>query len=235
MKIGIVTFPGSNCDHDAHDVFSRMTGIEAVQLWHSTRDMPALDAVVLPGGFSYGDYLRAGSIARFSPIMEAVINFAWRGGLVLGICNGFQVLTEAGLLPGGLARNSGQRFICKHVHLKPASVHRPFMEGLPAERSAFHIPIAHAEGRFVADEATLDLLERQAQVLFYYADAQGRITPESNPNGSARNIAGICNEKGNVIGMMPHPERAADRALGNTDGSLILEALLRPLRKDLVS
>lgn len=216
MKFGVVVFPGSNCDRDMHDALAHDLGQEVIMLWHKSKDLSMFstdDCIVLPGGFSYGDYLRCGAIARFSPMMQSVIEFANRGGKVLGVCNGFQILCEAGLLPGVLLRNANQQFICKNVYLNGAST-----QGLK-------IPIAHGEGRYFADEATLDQLEANGQVIYRYATAEGIITAEANPNGAMRNIAGICNANRNVFGMMPHPERACSQALGNTDGIAVFQEL----------
>lgn len=216
MKFGVVVFPGSNCDRDIRDALVYDLGQECVMLWHKDSDLSQFstgDCIVLPGGFSYGDYLRTGAIARFSPIMQSVVDFANKGGKVLGVCNGFQILCESHLLPGALLRNNNQQYICKNVFVKDAP------------GSVFRIPIAHGEGRYYADEKTLDKLEQKGQVLLYYCDEAGNITPESNPNGSVRNIAGICNENRNVFGMMPHPERACSPLLGNTDGRKVFELL----------
>ena len=216
MKFGVVVFPGSNCDRDMHDALAHDLGQEVIMLWHKSKDLSMFstdDCIVLPGGFSYGDYLRCGAIARFSPMMQSVIEFANRGGKVLGVCNGFQILCEAGPLPGVLLRNANQQFICKNVYLNGAST-----QGLK-------IPIAHGEGRYFADEATLDQLEANGQVIYRYATADGIITAEANPNGAMRNIAGICNASRNVFGMMPHPERACSQALGNTDGVAVFQEL----------
>ncbi len=218
MKFGVVVFPGSNCDRDMQDALQNDLGQEVIMLWHKDKDLSMFtteDCIVLPGGFSYGDYLRCGAVARFSPMMESVIEFANRGGKVLGVCNGFQVLCEAHLLPGALLRNANQQFICKNVYLKGLDSDKPLM-----------IPIAHGEGRYYADEATLDKLEANDQVIFRYCNENGEITDSANPNGASRNIAGIRNEAGNVFGMMPHPERACSSELGNIDGRMILEALL---------
>jgi phosphoribosylformylglycinamidine synthase len=218
MKFGVVVFPGSNCDRDMQDALQNDLGQEVVMLWHKDRDLSAFsteDCIVLPGGFSYGDYLRCGAVARFSPMMQSVIEFANRGGKVLGVCNGFQILCEAHLLPGVLLRNANQQFICKNVYIKGAG-----------SDNALKIPIAHGEGRYFADEATLDQLEANAQVIYRYCDAGGELTAAANPNGALRNIAGIRNKAGNVFGMMPHPERATSLALGNTDGRLVIESLL---------
>lgn len=225
MKFGVVVFPGSNCDDDTCHAFGTLLGQEIVKIWHKEHSLHGCDFVVVPGGFSYGDYLRSGAIARFSPIMTEVIAHAERGGYVLGICNGFQILVEAGLLPGVLLRNEKQTFISKNVFLKPETTDSLLTGGLDPGR-AYQVPIAHAEGRYFADEATLQALNDHDQVLFRYCDAQANVTPEANPNGSLQNIAGICNRGRNVFGLMPHPERAADPLLGATDGRLILESLL---------
>ncbi len=217
MKFGVVVFPGSNCDRDMQDALAGDLNQEVIMLWHKDRDLSAFDTsdcIVLPGGFSYGDYLRCGAIARFSPMMQSVIDFANKGGKVLGVCNGFQILCESHLLPGVLLRNANQQFICKNVYLK----------GVGSD-SALKIPIAHGEGRYFADEKLLDELEAGGQVIYRYCDADGQITPEANPNGALRNIAGIRNKAGNVFGMMPHPERACSHALGNIDGRAILQTL----------
>lgn len=218
MKFGIVVFPGSNCDRDMQEALQNDLNQEVVMLWHKDEDLSMFsteDCIVLPGGFSYGDYLRCGAIARFSPMMQSVIAFAEKGGRVLGICNGFQILCEAHLLPGVLLRNINQQFLCKNVYLKGVGADRPLK-----------IPIAHGEGRYFASEAVLDELEARDQVLYRYCDADGNVTAADNHNGSLRNIAGIVNRNGNVFGMMPHPERAASEALGNTDGKIILRSLL---------
>lgn len=228
MKFGVVVFPGSNCDDDMIHVLGDVVGASVRKLWHkeeSLGDLTTDDCIILPGGFSYGDYMRAGAIARFSPIMTAVIEHANAGGYVWGICNGFQILCEAGLLPGVLLHNDTQRFTCKNVYLKPATDQSAITAKLDQSK-AYKIPIAHAEGRFHADEATIDQLVANQQVLFYYCDESGQVTAETNPNGTLRNIAGICNEKRNVFGMMPHPERAAEDLLGNTDGLDLFTSLL---------
>jgi phosphoribosylformylglycinamidine synthase len=216
MKFGVVVFPGSNCDRDIHEALVNELQQESKMLWHKDSDLSEFsteDCIVLPGGFSYGDYLRTGAIARFSPIMKSVIEFAQKGGNVLGICNGFQILCESHLLPGALLRNAQQQFVCKNVFVKDG------------EGQVYKIPVAHGEGRFYADEKTLDELENNDQVLFRYCDEKGAVTPEANPNGSVRNIAGICNKDRNVFGMMPHPERACSFALNNTDGRKIFNKL----------
>jgi phosphoribosylformylglycinamidine synthase len=218
MKFGVVVFPGSNCDRDMQDALQNDLNQEVIMLWHKEKDLSMFttdDCIVLPGGFSYGDYLRTGAVARFSPIMQSVIEFAGKGGNVLGVCNGFQILCEAQLLPGALLRNANQQFICKNVHMK----------GVGSDK-ALKIPIAHGEGRYFADEATLDKLEKNNQVIYRYCNENGEVTQLSNPNGAIRNIAGICNEARNVFGMMPHPERATNDSLGNTDGRIVLESLI---------
>lgn len=224
MKFGVVTFPGSNCDEDMVHVLEGLPDCTVERLWHKDQDLKGVDMVVLPGGFSYGDYLRSGAIARFSPIMGAVVAHAQKGGLVLGVCNGFQVLCEAGLLPGALLHNEGQKFISKNVFIRPATKHSALTNSMPDK--ALRIPIAHGEGRYHADPATLKAMHGNDQVLFRYCDADGRINEGANPNGSKENIAGVCNAGRNVFGMMPHPERAADERLGNTDGRSLFTSLL---------
>ncbi|MER3498994.1 MAG: phosphoribosylformylglycinamidine synthase I [Chitinophagaceae bacterium] len=217
MKFGVVVFPGSNCDRDMHDALAYEMGKEVIMLWHKDKDLSMFstnDCIILPGGFSYGDYLRCGAIARFSPMMQSVIEFANAGGKVFGVCNGFQILCESHLLPGALLRNGNQQFVCKNVFIKDNN------------DKVYKIPVAHGEGRYYADEKTLDKLEGNGQVIFKYCDENGRITEEANPNAASRNIAGICNESRNVFGMMPHPERACSLSLGNTDGRQILKNLL---------
>ena len=228
MKFGVVVFPGSNCDDDMVHVLSDVMGQEVVKLWHKDKNLDGFgrgDCIVLPGGFSYGDYLRAGAIAQFSPIMQSVVEFANAGGFVWGICNGFQILCETGLLPGVLLRNSNQKFICKNVHLKAPTNNAAIVAHINLDKT-LKIPIAHAEGRFHTDAATLQQLKDKDQILFYYCDENGEVSFENNPNGSAHNIAGICNEGRNVFGMMPHPERASEAILGNTDGKILFESLL---------
>ncbi len=224
MKVGIVRFPGSNCDSDVYRAVTEGLGAEAVYLWHKSHDLQSADLVVLPGGFSYGDYLRAGAIARFSPIMREVIEFARGGGLTLGICNGFQVLCEARLLPGALVRNRSLRFRCHDVLLRVETADTPFTSAYEEGR-VLRIPIAHGEGQYVADEATLDRLEAEGRIVFRYTDAAGAVTEAANPNGSARAIAGIVNEERNVLGLMPHPERVSLEYLGNTDGLGVFESV----------
>ncbi len=225
MKFGVVVFPGSNCDDDTVYALGVNLGQEVVKLWHKDHDLQGCDFIILPGGFSYGDYLRSGAIARFSPIMSEVVAHAKRGGYVMGICNGFQIVCEAGLTPGVLLRNNGQKFISRNIYLKPQTNQSLLTNELDLQR-AYKIPIAHAEGRFYTDNDTLKKLNDNNQVLFRYCDENGNITEAANPNGSLENIAGVCNETRNVFGMMPHPERAADIALGNTDGKLILDQLV---------
>ncbi len=229
MKFGVVVFPGSNCDHDCEHVLRDVLKQEVTMLWHKEHSLEDVDCVVLPGGFSYGDYLRTGAVARFSPIMKEVIQFAHKGGLVIGICNGFQILLEAGLLPGAMLRNRSLRFVCKFVHLKVENTNTSFTSACNVGArfiAPLRIPIAHGEGNYFADEATLKRLKENNQIIFRYCDEQGRITDDSNPNGSIENIAGICNEKGNVMGMMPHPERASEMELGSVDGKRIFESIL---------
>ncbi|TNE72066.1 MAG: phosphoribosylformylglycinamidine synthase subunit PurQ [Bacteroidetes bacterium] len=225
MKFGVVTFPGSNCDEDMIYVLETMMGQEVERLWHKDTDLKGVDFVVLPGGFSYGDYLRSGAIAKLSPIMGSVIEHANKGGYVLGVCNGFQILTESGLLDGALLHNDNQKFICKNVYLKPASDNTPMTKELDPNKT-YKIPIAHGEGRFYASDEVMKRLEDNGQVLFRYVDQEGNATSEVNPNGSLNNIAGICNAGRNVFGMMPHPERAADGELANTDGVAMFRSLL---------
>lgn len=224
-KFGVVIFPGSNCDQDMIYVLREIMGQEVVELWHKDTDLQGVDFIVLPGGFSYGDYLRSGAIARFSPIMEKVIEFANNGGYVLGVCNGFQILCEAGLLPGALLHNNNRKFICKNVYIKSETNNSLITNAIP-QNKALKIPIAHGEGCYFTDAASLKQLKANDQILFRYCDAQGKVTEESNPNGALENIAGICNEKRNVFGMMPHPERAADEHLSNVDGKLLFDSIM---------
>ena len=225
MKCGVVTFPGSNCNHDMMYALSNILGQEVVELWHKDTDTQNCELIVLPGGFSYGDYLRSGAIARFSPIMDAVINHANKGGLLLGICNGFQILCESGLLPGALLHNNNQKFICKNVYLTPSSKTAGLTKDL-TQGKAYKIPIAHGEGRYFADDDTIQSLFDKDQVLFQYCNQDGIINDEVNPNGSVQNIAGVTNTAKNVMGMMPHPERAVDELLGNQDGVALFESLI---------
>ncbi len=226
MKFGVVVFPGSNCDHDMIYVLKKKLGQEVVTLWHKERDLQGVDIVMLPGGFSYGDYLRSGAIARFSPIMDEVIRFASGGGYVFGICNGFQILCEAHLLPGALLHNPSHRFICRNAYITSATANS-LVTAATRPGEALKIPVAHGEGRFFASDDSLKKLRDNDQVLFRYCDEGGRVTPQSNPNDSVENIAGICNKGRNVFGMMPHPERAADDELGNEDGKVIFDGILQ--------
>ncbi len=227
--MGVVVFPGSNCDHDAYHVVKHVCGEEARFVWHKDADLSGLDAIILPGGFSYGDYLRTGAIARFSPVMRVVGEFAARGGAVLGICNGFQILQEAGLLPGAMLRNRGVKFLSQPVHVRVERGQTIATEGLRVGE-VLTMPIAHGEGNFYATDEELDRLERAGQVVFRYTTADGRLESAANVNGSARAIAGVCNEVGNVVGLMPHPERAAEPMLGSADGRRVFEALVRSLQ-----
>ena len=223
-KFGIVVFPGSNCDHDAYYALGKLLGYKTNFLWHKEGDLKESDVIVLPGGFSYGDYLRTGSIARFSPIMNEVINFAKKGGTVIGICNGFQILLEAGLLPGIMLKNISLNFVCKDVYLSVENRETNFTKGIETE-SALKVPVAHGEGNYFADKETLKELVYNNQVVFKYSSKDGKVSEDYNPNGSAMNIAGIINKEGNVLGMMPHPERSSDPVLKKTDGSLIFKAI----------
>lgn len=225
MKFGVVIFPGSNCDEDMIYVLETVMGQQVERLWHKDHDLKGCEFIVLPGGFSYGDYLRSGAIARFSPIMEQVIAFSKKGGYVLGVCNGFQVLCEAGLLPGALLHNTNHKFICKNIHLVADNPNTMLTRTIEPDR-VLKIPIAHGEGRYYLPKEELDAITNNGQVLFRYCNEEGRVTPESNPNGSVGNIAGVCNSTKNVFGMMPHPERAANIELGNTDGRVIFESIL---------
>lgn len=229
MKIGVVIFPGSNCDHDMIYVLRNLLKQEVVELWHKTTDLQGCDFIVLPGGFSYGDYLRSGAIARLSPIMNNVIEFANKGGYVLGVCNGFQVLTESNLLDGALLHNNNQKFICKNQFITPQTNNTIFTKEAKISK-AYNIPIAHGEGHFYADEDTLKRLNDNDQILFRYCDENGKITEDANPNGSLDNIAGITNKTRNVFGMMPHPERAADEELGNIDGRIFFESIIKHIK-----
>ncbi len=225
MKFGVIVFPGSNCDHDAYHVAKHVFGQEARFIWHKESSLGDVDLVIVPGGFSYGDYLRSGAIARFSPIMKDVVRFAGQGGLVMGICNGFQILCESGLLPGALTHNESLRFVCKDVHLRTETTDSVFTQGL-SKGDVLRIPVAHGEGNYFASDEVLDELEAQDRVAFRYCDAAGNTTREANPNGASRNIAGILSAERNVLGMMPHPERCAEGILGNEDGARIFESIL---------
>lgn len=228
LKFGIVVFPGSNCDHDSHYVAETILGQEARLIWHKEASLGDVDIVILPGGFSYGDYLRCGALARFSPIMKDVVRFANNGGAVFGICNGFQVLVEAGLLPGVLLRNDSLKFVCKYVNLRVENAGTMFTSRC-RKGEILEIPIAHGDGNYFTDDDTLKRLEDGNQVVFRYCDRSGILTGESNPNGSISNIAGIINEQGNVMGMMPHPERASDPALHHTDGRKVFDSIVESL------
>ena len=228
MKFGVIVFPGSNCDHDAYHVISKHVGQPVDFIWHRDTDLSAYDALIIPGGFSYGDYLRAGALARFSPVMNSVKEFAARGGFVLGICNGFQILCEAGLLPGALMRNRDLHFICDHVRVRVETTASPFTSEL--ERGAvLSLPVAHAEGNYVCDAATLEELRREDRIVFRYCDANGPATAEANPNGALDSIAGITNRARNVLGLMPHPERACEDLLGSSDGRGVFRSLTNTL------
>lgn len=228
MKFGVITFPGSNCDMDMVYALETKLDQKVEKLWHKDKDLKGCDFIIVPGGFSYGDYLRSGAIARFSPIMKKVQEHAEKGGYVMGICNGFQILCEAGLLPGALMHNDSHKFICKNTPLVPVSKKAIITKNLDENRS-YTIPIAHGEGKYYASDEVLNELLENDQILFKYSDEKGEVTEEANPNGSAMNIAGICNKEGNVFGMMPHPERAADDELKNQDGRLILESILHSI------
>jgi phosphoribosylformylglycinamidine synthase I len=230
VKIGVLVFPGSNCDHDCQHVFQDVLGQQVEMIWHKETTVSGLDGIIIPGGFSYGDYLRTGAIARFSPVMNAVKEFAENGGLVMGICNGFQILLEAGLLPGAMLRNRSLHFVCKDVHVRVENAATPFTAACQPGQ-VLTIPVAHAEGNYYTDPVTLAGLQANAQVVFRYCTSEGKVTAEANPNGSLDNIAGIRNAEGNVLGMMPHPERSAEELLGNADGRLVLMSMLESLKK----
>jgi phosphoribosylformylglycinamidine synthase len=229
VRAGVVVFPGSNCDHDTYHVLKHVLGVETRFVWHKDSDLAGLDAIVLPGGFSYGDYLRTGAIARFSPVMRAVAEFASKGGAVLGICNGFQILQEAGLLPGAMLRNRTVKFLSQPVNVRVERDDTIATIGIPPG-TVLTMPIAHGEGNFYLPDAELDRLEGEGRVVFRYATGDGRTTDEANVNGSCRAIAGVCNERRNVVGLMPHPERASERQLGSADGRRLFEALVRTLQ-----
>ena len=230
MKFGVVVFPGSNCDHDTYHVISKVIGQPVDFIWHQAEEIDGYDAIILPGGFSYGDYLRTGALARFSPVMRAVTEFAHAGGLVLGICNGFQVLCEAGLLPGALLRNRDLKFVCAHINVRVEQIDLPFTNGY-ASNQVLSLPIAHGDGNYFCDEPTLNELESEGRVILRYCDAQGNVTTAVNPNGSLNNIAGICNRARNVLGLMPHPERASESLLGGNDGRAVFRSLAESLRE----
>jgi phosphoribosylformylglycinamidine synthase len=228
MKFGVVVFPGSNCDHDTYHVISKVIGQPVEFIWHRQNTIGDCDAILLPGGFSYGDYLRTGAIARFSPVMGAVKEFAAKGGIVMGICNGFQILCEAGLLPGALMRNANLKFVCEHINMRIESTDTPFT-ALCQKGQVLSVPIAHGDGNYFCDAATLEELKRENRIVFRYSDASGLLTDQANPNGSLENIAGIINRERNVIGMMPHPERASEELLGSNDGRIIFNSLAATL------
>jgi phosphoribosylformylglycinamidine synthase subunit PurQ / glutaminase len=228
MKFGVVVFPGSNCDHDAFHAIGNVLQKPVEFIWHQSEDLGNCDAIILPGGFAYGDYLRTGAIARFSPVMKSVEKFAKSGGMVLGICNGFQILLEAGLLPGAMMRNSGLRYICRHVHIRVEQTDTPFTNAAQTGQ-ILRIPIAHNDGNYTVGEATLSELERNRQIIFRYTTADGSDDASGNPNGSMANIAGICNRERNVAGLMPHPERAVELALDSADGLVIFQSMIEAL------
>lgn len=227
-SVGILVFPGSNCDHDAYYAFKSVLGLETRFIWHKESDLGGVDLILVPGGFSYGDYLRCGAIARFSPVMQEVIKFAEKGGPIVGICNGFQILLEAGLLPGAMLHNKDLRFICKNVHIRLETTNSPFTSSLQ-KGAVFQIPISHGEGNYTIDPAGLEELKEHDQIVFRYCTEEGEITEAANVNGSVDSIAGICNRGRNVMAMMPHPERAAEEILSNADGKQILEAIAEQL------
>jgi phosphoribosylformylglycinamidine synthase subunit PurQ / glutaminase len=234
MRFGVIVFPGSNCDHDAYHVLKNVMGQETSFLWHQDTDLRGMDAVIVPGGFSYGDYLRCGAIAKFSPIMESLRRHADEGKTVLGICNGFQILQEAGMLPGVMLRNAGLKFVCRHVYLRVENVRTPFT-GACDPGQILKIPIAHNDGNFFLPPHQLAELRENEQIVFRYCDAQGNITSEANPNGSADNIAGVRNREGNVLGLMPHPERASEAVLASEDGRLIFKSIIDHMRTGVLS
>jgi phosphoribosylformylglycinamidine synthase I len=234
MKFGVVVFPGSNCDHDAQHAIGEVLSQPVKLLWHQSEDLQSVDAVILPGGFAYGDYLRTGAIARFSSVMRSVRQFAADGGLVLGICNGFQILLEAGLLPGAMLRNSGLRFICRQVHIRVESTDTPFT-CTARPNQVLKIPIAHSDGNYFCEPETLAQLERERRIIFRYATPEGIVDEAANPNGSLASIAGICNRERNVLGLMPHPERAVETALGSADGLVIFRSMVESLVRSTVT
>jgi phosphoribosylformylglycinamidine synthase len=230
MKFGVLVFPGSNCDHDTFNVIAEVAHQPVTFLWHDSADLQGVDAVLVPGGFAYGDYLRTGAIARFSPVMQSVKQFADAGGLVMGICNGFQILTESGLLPGALMRNAGLKYICKQVHLRVETAHSPFTHGL-SKGDVLQMPIGHMEGNYFCTPEELHRLEAEDRIAFRYATPAGEICAEANPNGSLSNIAGILNEKRNVLGMMPHPDRSSEALLGSADGWKVFSSMVETLTR----
>ena len=230
MKFGVVIFPGSNCDHDCYYVIESVIGKPVDFIWHQDTSVRGFDAIILPGGFAYGDYLRTGALAKFSPVMRSVKEFADKGGMVIGICNGFQILCEAGLLPGALLRNVGMKYVCKFLHLRTETTNTPFTNTL-SKGQLLHIPIGHGDGNYFADADVLKQIEDNDQVAFRYVTADGQVTREANPNGSLNNIAGIVNEGRNVLGMMPHPDRSSESILGSSDGRLIFESMVNALAR----
>ena len=228
MKFGVLVFPGSNCDHDTYNVIEKLVGQPVTFLWHASEDLEGCDAILVPGGFAYGDYLRTGAIAKFAPVMQSAKKFADKGGLVLGICNGFQILCEAGLLPGALMRNASQHYICKHIHLLTETTVSPFTHGL-TQGQVLRMPIGHMEGNYFCDDSTLAELKAQDRIAFRYATSSGEITAQANPNGSLESIAGILSEGRNVLGMMPHPDRSSESLLGSADGLLLFKAMAESL------
>jgi len=230
MKFGVVIFPGSNCDHDCYYVIESVIGKPVEFIWHQDTSVRGFDAVILPGGFAYGDYLRTGALAKFSPVMRSVKEFADKGGMVIGICNGFQILCEAGLLPGALLRNVGMKYVCKFLHLRTETTNTSFTNTL-SKGQLLHIPIGHGDGNYFADADVLKRIEDNDQVAFRYVTADGRVTRDANPNGSLNNIAGIVNEGRNVLGMMPHPDRSSESILGSSDGRLIFESMVNALAR----
>lgn len=230
MRFGVVVFPGSNCDYDCYWVVKHLLGKEVDFIWHKEKNLAGYDCLILPGGFSYGDYLRTGAIARFSPVMSLVEAYVREGGLVIGICNGFQILLEAGLLPGAMIRNKNLQFVCKFIHIRVENPQTPYTN-LCRRGQILKIPIAHIEGNYYADGKILQELRKNEQIIFRYCSKNGAISEESNPNGSKEAIAGICNKDGNILGMMPHPERASERLLGSEDGRLIFESIIRRIEK----
>lgn len=231
MKVAVIVFPGSNCDHDMYHAFKKVIQVDTDFIWHKEHDLSGYDLIVLPGGFSYGDYLRSGAIARFSPVMKSVVQQAAKGKHILGICNGFQILTESGLLPGALMRNYNRKFLCKDIYLKTENRDTVFSRGI-SDNEVLTIPIAHGEGNYYCDPETLKSLQDHGQVVFRYADASGKITDSANPNGSVFNIAGIINKNGNVLGMMPHPERNVEALIGNSDGLKILNSIVNYFKRN---
>jgi phosphoribosylformylglycinamidine synthase subunit PurQ / glutaminase len=228
MKFGVIVFPGSNCDHDAYWTIQQVARQPVTLLWHESHDLENCDAIIVPGGFAYGDYLRTGAIARFAPIMQEVAKFAASGGLVIGICNGFQILCEAGMLPGALMRNAGLKYVCKQVHIRVENAETPFTNGC-SRGEVLQIPIGHMEGNYYCEPQTLENLKQQNRIVFRYCTPEGQITAAANPNGSLENIAGICNEGRNVLGMMPHPDRSSESLLGSADGAKIFNSMAAAL------